>query len=172
MGLHPGRSTAAPFFLALLTVVAAAPLAAQQQTFAPTGAVLIGVHTSYDFTGKAPGVGMQLRLPLTAKMDLAPGGDLYFKDGATYGQLDLDLVAPFKAQGAGNYFGVGTAIVRSGGNGTTPNDTRIGPDVVVGVTSTHPIGTLLARPFFEVRWTVLTGPNPLAATAGLNFRLF
>ncbi|MGB7212430.1 MAG: hypothetical protein WBC97_07340 [Gemmatimonadales bacterium] len=153
-------------------IASTATLAAQQQTYAPTGAVMIGVHASYDLTGKAPGVGMQLRLPLTAKMDLAPSGDLYFKNGLTYGQLDLDLVAPFKAQGAGNYFGVGTAIVRSGGNGTTPNDTRIGPEVVVGITSTRPSGTLLARPYFEMRWTILTGPNPLALTAGLNFRLF
>lgn len=172
MGPGPGRSAASALLPALLTVALAVPAAAQQQVFLPTGAVMIGVHTSYDFTGKAPGVGMQLRLPLTPKMDLAPSGDLYFKNGVTYGQLDLDLVAPFKAQGAGNYFGVGTAIVRSGGNGTTPNDTRIGPDIVVGVTSTHPMGTLLARPFFELRWTILTGPNPLAATAGLNFRLF
>lgn len=156
----------------MASMASAAPIAAQQQTYSPIGAVMIGVHASYDATGKAPGVGMQLRLPLTAKMDLAPSGDLYFKNGLTYGQLDLDLVAPFKAQGAGNYFGVGTAIVRSGGSGGTPNDTRIGPEVVVGVTSTHPSGTLLARPYFELRWTVLTGPNPLALTAGLNFRLF
>ncbi|MGH7592063.1 MAG: hypothetical protein ACREL2_11570 [Gemmatimonadales bacterium] len=162
----------ATLLLPMVLLASASSVAAQRQTYAPIGAVMIGVHTSYDATGNAPGVGMQLRLPLTSKMDLAPSGDLYFKNGVTYGQVDLDLVAPFKAQGAGNYFGVGTAIVRSGGNGTTPNDTRIGPEVLVGITSTHPAGTLLARPYFELRWTVLTGPNPLALTAGLNFRLF
>lgn len=155
-----------------LAVVSATAAAAQQQIFAPTGMVQIGVHASYDATGKAPGVGMQLRLPLTLTLDLAPSGDLYFKNGSTYGELNLDLIAPFKNSGQGNYFGIGTAIVRNGGSTTSANDTRIGPDVVLGVTSTKPKGSLLARPYFEVRWTILTGPNPFALIAGLNFRLF
>lgn len=172
MGLYQGRTIAVFLLSACLSIAAPATAAAQQDTYSPTGMILLGVHTTYDLTGKAPGVGMQLRLPLTAKLDLAPSGDLYFKDGATYGQIVLDLVAPFKAQGAGNYFGVGTTIVRDGGHGTVPNDTHIGPDVVFGVTTIHPTGTLLARPFFEMRWTIVTGPNPLAMVAGLNFRIF
>lgn len=158
-----------PIVLALALAPAAA---AQQQVFAPTGTVQIGVHAAYDMTGKAPGVGMQMRLPLTVKLDLAPSGDLYFKNGSTYGALFLDLIAPFKNSTQGNYFGIGTAIVRNGGGGTAPNDTRIGPDVVLGVTSTRPRGTLLARPYFEARWTILTGPNPFSLIVGLNFRLF
>ena len=172
MGLYPGRTIAASLLCACLSIAAPATATAQQDTYTPTGMILLGVHTAYDLTGKAPGVGMQLRLPLTAKLDLAPSGDLYFKDGTTYGQIILDLVAPFKAQGAGNYFGVGTAIVRSGAHGSVPNDTHIGPDFVFGVTTIHPTGTLLARPFFEVRWTIVTGPNPFTAVAGLNFRIF
>jgi hypothetical protein len=161
-----------PFHLALaITLIAAAPLQAQRQSFAATGMQVIGVHAAWDATGKALGVGLQARLPVTAKLDLAPSGDLFFKDNGTWGQLNLDLIGSFQDASTGNYFGIGASVVRSGGTATTPNSTHFGPDFVLGVTSTHP-GTLLARPFFEARWTVVEGRNPFQLMAGLNFRFF
>ncbi|MFI5235037.1 MAG: hypothetical protein ACHQXA_04945 [Gemmatimonadales bacterium] len=147
------------------------PAAAQQMTFAAVGMQLIGIHAGYNWTDKAPGLGLQARLPLSPKVDLAPSGDLYFKDNATQGQLNLDILGPFGQPGKGGYFGFGLGIVRNGGSSTVSNTTRIGPDFVMGITSTKP-ASYLARPYFEVRWTIVTGPNPFQLLAGLNFRLF
>lgn len=159
--------------VALLVRALASPpvLLAQQQLFTPTGTQLIGLHAGYDATGKALGVGLNARLPLTPKLDLAPSGDLFFKDNGTWGQLNVDLVAPFADATTGNYFGMGASLVRNGGTATTPNSTHVGPDFVLGITSTHP-GSLLARPYFEVHWTIVTGRNPFQLMAGLNFRFF
>lgn len=159
-------------FVTLAAALAATPaLHAQRQYFAPTGIQLIGVHAAWDATGKALGVGLQARLPLTAKLDLAPSGDLFFKDEGTWGQLNLDLIAPFQDATSGNYFGLGASVVRTGGTATTPNTTHFGPDIVLGMTSTRP-GKFLARPYFEARWTIVSGRNPFQLMAGLNFRFF
>ena len=152
-------------------LIAPGALLAQQQLYTPTGMQVIGLHAAYDATGKALGVGLQARLPLTARLDLAPSGDLFFKDNGTWGQLNLDLIAPFTDATTGNYFGIGGSLVRNGGTATAPNVTRLGPDFVLGVTSTH-AGGLLARPYFEVHWTIVTGRNPFQVMGGLNFRFF
>ena len=132
---------------------------------------LIGIHAAYNWTDKTLGLGLQARFPLSPKLDLAPSGDLYFKDDATRGQLNLDVIGPFGEQGKGGYFGFGLGIVRNGGSGTVTNTTRIGPNLVLGVTSTKPT-SFPARPYFEARWTIITGPNPFQVAAGLNFKLF
>lgn len=144
---------------------------AQVQRFPATGMQLIGIHAAYDWPARAPGIGMQVRLPLTAKVDLYPNGDLYFKDNGTFGHINLDVLGPFGDPNKGSYIGLGASVVRSGGTASTPNTTRLGPDFVIGVTSTRP-QRFLARLYFEVHWTVISGQNPFQLMTGLNFRFF
>ena len=117
-----------------------------------------GLRVGYDLTGKGPGAGGQIKVPLGA-LDLMPSAD-WIASGTREGwQVNIDGALRLgRLQAA--YVGGGVGIANSVSK----------PNIFFGLSPHRRVPGRAAHGYFEARWT-LTDPSRFIMVLGLNFRL-
>jgi len=136
-------------------------------TMTPSSSEL-GLRPGYDFDIDAWSFGAQLRLALGpgGRIQIIPSGDLFFVDGNTDWQINID--AALRDRGA-MYFGGGLAIANRDFAGTGDEDTKYGGNLFAGLKIRMRRSPV--RPYIEGRWTFIEEENPFRLVVGLNFVL-
>jgi hypothetical protein len=156
------------FFLILIPIHdASAFRPGRPGTMTPSSSEL-GLRPGYDFDIDAWSFGAQLRLALGpgGRIQIIPSGDLYFFDGNTDWQINVD--AALRDRGA-MYFGGGLAITNRDFTGTGDEDTKYGGNLLAGLKIRMRRSPV--RPYIEGRWTFIEEENPFRLVVGLNFLL-
>jgi hypothetical protein len=141
--------------LLLGSAVCTSPLAAQRAHFGP--------HVAYNFDIKETAIGAQLHMPVAYGLEFYPSFDYYLVDSGSLLGINADL--KFRTPGRPLYLGGGLNILRTGGGGSSSNDT--GFDVFAGLETRY----AWSHPYVEFRGMFHNGNSTLQAAFGINVTL-
>src|SRR2546425_2473881 len=133
--------------LVLWSAAVASPVDAQRSHFGP--------HVAYNFDIKETAIGAQLHLPVAHALELYPSFDYYLVDSGSLLGLSADL--KFRTPGDPLYLGGGLNVLRTGGGGSSRNDT--GFDLFAGLETRYG----WSHPYVAIRGIFHSRPSPQSA---------
>lgn len=123
----------------------------------------VGPHVSYNFDAEKAGIGGQLGLPLTSRLDFYPSFDIFFVDQGSLFGLNADFkIHPDPASAL--YLGAGLNLARLSVNGNS--DTNAGLNLLGGLEASF--GAI--HPYAELR-LILGDGSAVQLSTGLNFTI-
>jgi len=154
----------------LLFLQSAAPAQNGRRGRAPRfrPSAVAGLRTGYDFDAEAWSLGGQLRLPiggLRTGLQIIPSGDLYFQNGGTDWQLNLDAAVRLLMF----YGGAGLAYLNRDLQPIGENGGRSGINVFIGSPLPLPLWRYGLQPCVEARWTDVDQIRLFRLVLGVNF---
>jgi len=134
----------------------------------PSPRVALGVRTGYDWDADTWSLGGQVNVPLglgRGGIQIIPSGDVFFIQGGTDWQLNLDVAIRLLIF----YGGVGLSYLNRDFSKPDEKAEKTGINYFVGLPL--PIRKLPFRIFIEARWTDVLDEQLFRFVAGVNFSL-
>ncbi|HEX9971609.1 MAG TPA: hypothetical protein VGD14_06025 [bacterium] len=136
---------------------------------APPG-VILGLRAGYDYDAEAWSLGGQFMLPLgigQGGLQIIPSGDLFFINGTTDWQINLDAAIRLMML----YGGVGIAYLNRDFQQPDEKDKKTGTNLFIGMPLPLPLRKLRILPVIEARWTEIENERLFRLVVGDDVRL-
>jgi hypothetical protein len=131
---------------------------------------ILGLRAGYDYDAEVWSLGGQFVLPLGSRpggLQIIPSGDLFFINGATDWQINLDAAIRLMML----YGGVGIAYLNRDFQQPDEKDKKTGTNLFIGMPLPLPLYKLRILSFVEARWTEVENERLFRLVVGLNFML-